>query len=96
VTKVRLEYVRTRTSSLRAKTLFRYSREQVSDIAVVVPATDSANSHSVTFPDRVEDCVGEDSLVRVVDLFVDELDLPLLGFTRSARARNGRPGITLT
>jgi transposase len=35
---------------------------------------------------------GEDSLVRVVNLFVEELDLPLLGFPRSAPARTGRPG----
>ncbi|GLC62429.1 hypothetical protein PLESTB_001898600 [Pleodorina starrii] len=42
--------------------------------------------------DRLEDWIGEDHLVRVVDLFVDELDLPALGFARSAPARTGRPG----
>jgi transposase len=47
---------------------------------------------TVLFPDRLEDWIGEDHLVRVVDLFVDELDLPLLGFERSAPARTGRPG----
>jgi transposase len=47
---------------------------------------------TVLFPDRLEDWVGEDSLVRVVDLFVGELDLPGLGFARSAPARTGRPG----
>jgi transposase len=47
---------------------------------------------SVLFPDWLDDWIGEDSLVRVVDLFVDELDLPRLGFTRSAPARTGRPG----
>jgi transposase len=47
---------------------------------------------SVLFPDRLDDWIGEDSLVRVVDLFVDELDLPRLGFARSAPARTGRPG----
>ncbi len=44
------------------------------------------------FPDRLEDWVGEDSVVRVVDLFVDELDLLGLGFVRYAPARTGRPG----
>ena len=47
---------------------------------------------TVLFPDRLEDWIGEDSLVRVVDLFVDELDLQGLGFGRSAPARTGRPG----
>lgn len=47
---------------------------------------------SVLLPDRLDDWIGEDSLVRVVDLFVDELDLPRLGFARSAPARTGRPG----
>lgn len=44
------------------------------------------------FPDRVEDWIDEDSLVRVVDLFVDELDLADLGFARTSHARTGRPG----
>ncbi|MFD0982847.1 IS1182 family transposase, partial [Tropicimonas aquimaris] len=49
-------------------------------------------SQTVLFPDRLEDWIGEDHLVRVVDLFVDELDLPGLGFERAAPARTGRPG----
>ena len=44
------------------------------------------------FPERLEDWIGEDQLVRVVDLFVDQLDLAGLGFTRAAHARTGRPG----
>ena len=44
------------------------------------------------FPDRLEDWIGEDHLVRVVDLFVDQLDLAELGFKRAAHARTGRPG----
>jgi len=44
------------------------------------------------FPERLEDWIGEDHLVRVVDLFVDELDLAALGFHRPAAARTGRPG----
>jgi transposase len=44
------------------------------------------------FPDRLEDWIDEDHLVRVVDLFVDQLDLAGLGFARAAHARTGRPG----
>jgi transposase len=47
---------------------------------------------SVLFPDRLDDWIGEDSLVRVVDFFVGELDLPLLGSACYAPARTGRPG----
>ena len=44
------------------------------------------------FPDRLEDWIGEDNPVRVVDLFVDEVDLAELGFGRTAPALTGRPG----
>jgi len=44
------------------------------------------------FPDRLEDWIGEDNPVRVVDLFVDEIDLVELGFGRMAPALTGRPG----
>jgi len=39
------------------------------------------NSHqSVIFQERLDDYVGEGSAVRVIDVFVDELDLTGLGF----------------
>jgi transposase len=41
-------------------------------------------------PDCIDDYVGADSPVRVVDMFVDELDLSELGF--GAAAATGRPG----
>jgi transposase len=41
-------------------------------------------------PDCVDDYVGEDSPVRVVDVFVEELDLGALGFAQAAAT--GRPG----
>ena len=50
---------------------------------------------SVLFPERLDDWIGEDSLVRVVDFFVEEQDLQRLGFARSAPAKTGRPAITL-
>lgn len=47
---------------------------------------------SSLFPERLEDWVGEDNPVRVIDLFVDDLALLELGFERTAAARTGRPG----
>lgn len=44
------------------------------------------------FPDRLEDWIGEDHPVRVVDVFVDALDLSSYGFDRAAPAKTGRPG----
>jgi transposase len=41
-------------------------------------------------PDYLDDYVDEENLVRVVDVFVDELDLPTLGF--AGPAATGRPG----
>lgn len=41
-------------------------------------------------PDCVDDYVAEDSPVRIVDVFVDELDLTALGFADAAAT--GRPG----
>jgi transposase len=44
------------------------------------------------FPERLEDWVGEDNPVRVIDVFVDELDLGGLGFERAQPEATGRPG----
>lgn len=44
------------------------------------------------FPARLEDYVGEDNLVRAVDVFVDNLDLDKLGFIRVQPLDLGRPG----
>ncbi|MFT5391531.1 MAG: transposase [Gammaproteobacteria bacterium] len=43
------------------------------------------------FPERVDDYVGEDNAVRVIDVFIDELDLSGLGFKTQAND-TGRPG----
>ncbi len=48
-------------------------------------------TQSTLFPDRLEDWIGEDNAVRVVDVFVDELDLCGLGFGRVAPRATGRP-----
>ena len=49
-------------------------------------------SQSTLFPDRLEDLIDDDNLVRVVDVFVDELDLGGLGFGRVSPKAMGRPG----
>ncbi len=48
-------------------------------------------TQSTLFPDRLEDWIGEDNPVRVVDVFVDELDLGDLGFSRIEPQATGRP-----
>jgi len=48
-------------------------------------------SQGTLFPDRLEDWIDDDNLVRVVDVFVDELDLGGLGFERVAPKATGRP-----
>ena len=47
---------------------------------------------STLFPDRLEDWIGDDNPVRVVDVFFDELDPGGLGFDRVAPLATGRPG----
>ena len=42
-------------------------------------------------PELLDDCVAETNPVRVVDAFVDELDLGKLGFERVQPAKTGRP-----
>lgn len=53
---------------------------------------DVNRDQTVLFPECLGDLISEDHLVRVVDLFVDDLDLAALGFHRHAAARTGRPG----
>ena len=50
----------------------------------------SERRQRLLLPDCIDDYVGADSAVRVVDLFVDELDLAGLGF--DGAAATGRPG----
>ena len=47
---------------------------------------------STLFLDRLEDWISEDNPVRVVDVFVDELDLGGVGFGRVEPLATGRPG----
>ena len=47
---------------------------------------------STLFPEQLEDWIGDDNAVRVIDVFVEELDLGGLGFGRVAPRATGRPG----
>lgn len=49
-------------------------------------------TQATLFPDRLEDYVGADNPLRVVDAFVDALDLRELGFARAVPTTVGRPG----
>lgn len=53
---------------------------------------DGSDRKQVTLlPECLEDYIGEDNPVRVVEAFVDELDLEGLGFIRTTPAATGRP-----
>ena len=49
-------------------------------------------SQSTLFPERLDDYIAEDNAVRVVDAFVNKLDLKKLGFDRAEPSATGRPG----
>jgi len=49
-------------------------------------------AQSVLFPESLDEWITEDNPVRVVDAFVEELDLARLGFDRARAAETGRPG----
>ena len=48
-------------------------------------------NQATLFPERLDDYIAEDSPVRVIDVFVDDLDLTGLGFKTISEA-TGRPG----
>ena len=50
-------------------------------------------SQSTLFPERLDDYVSEDNAVRVVEAFVEELDLRTLGFDGIEPEATGRPTI---
>jgi transposase len=48
-------------------------------------------NQSTLFPERLDDYIAEDNPVRVIDVFVDELDLAQLNFGRVEPKETGRP-----
>jgi len=54
---------------------------------------EGADRHQVTLlPECLDDYVGEDNPVRIVDAFINELNLAALGFGGADPATTGRPG----
>jgi transposase len=47
---------------------------------------------STLFPESLEDYIAEDNSIRIVDAFVDQLNLKELGFDRAEPSDTGRPG----
>ncbi len=57
-----------------------------------MPHIQGTDRHAVIqFPPTLDDYIAVDNPVRVIDAFVDQLDLQTLGFTRVVAARTGRP-----
>ena len=54
--------------------------------------TGRSRTQATLFPEVVDDFITEDNTVRVLDVFVDELDLLELGFERAKPKQVGRPG----
>ncbi|CUX66760.1 transposase (fragment) [Agrobacterium tumefaciens str. Kerr 14] len=50
-----------------------------------------SRDQATLFPDRLEDWIDEDHPVRVIDAFVDAMDLVGAGFCRMSPAQTGRP-----
>src|SRR5689334_1113483 len=48
-------------------------------------------NQTTLFPEALDDYVSEDNPVRIVDAFVEGLDLATLGFDSATPARTGRP-----
>ena len=52
----------------------------------------TSRNQGTLFPECLDDWVDEDNPIRVIDVFVDELDLGGLGFDRVVPEATGRPG----
>jgi transposase len=51
-----------------------------------------SRSQATLFPEHLEDYIAEDNAVRVIEAFVNKLDLLALGFKRAEPSTTGRPG----
>ncbi len=81
---------RPRTPEPVQKTLFVLSFHGVGRFCMAGIIEGVSRDQTTLFPERLDDWVAEDNLARVVDIFVDELDLAAIGFHRHAAARTGR------
>jgi len=51
----------------------------------------AGRNQSILFPEQLDDYVADDNVVRVVDAFIEALDLHALGFTGAEPSNTGRP-----
>ena len=51
----------------------------------------TCRTQATLFPDRLDDYLTEENEIRVIDYFIDSLDLSSLGF-KTVPADTGRPG----
>jgi len=51
-----------------------------------------ARTQGALFPVTLEDFIPDDHFCRVIDAFVDRLEMQELGFVRAEAAETGRPG----
>lgn len=49
-----------------------------------------ARTQATLFPERLDDYIGKDNPIRVIDVFIDNLNLMKLGF-KTIPANTGRP-----
>jgi len=50
-------------------------------------------AQKMMFPAYLVDYISEENPVRIVDVFIDKLDMPGMGFARATPANEGRPGL---
>jgi transposase len=53
--------------------------------------TGADRNQIVMFPECMDDYISEDSVVRVIDEYIETLDMNKLGFKRAVAASLGRP-----
>ena len=53
---------------------------------------EDSRQQACLFPERLDEYIGEDNPVRVIDAFVEELDFKTLEFERAVPKATGRPG----
>lgn len=53
--------------------------------------TGEARTHATLFPEKLDDYISADNATRVIDIFIDGIDLSATGF-KTLAAVTGRPG----
>ena len=69
--------------------LVRSRKQRTFDRPVV--KNDGLNRQAALFPTAIDDIISDDNVVRLIDQFVDHLDLGELGFGKVRHKSEGRP-----